>query len=85
MRTVGLSEDEIAPVPICPMLFLPQHIISPADESAQAWFSPASMSTASKPVGHEVPEADPPSFPYESSPQHSISPPSRIAHAKPAP
>ena len=61
MRTVGLSEAEIAPVPICPMLFLPQHIISPADESAQAWFSPASMSTASNPVGHDALELDPPS------------------------
>ena len=36
VRTVGSSEPVIAPVPICPLSFLPQHIISPADESAQA-------------------------------------------------
>ena len=92
---------DVSPRPSCPAELAPQHLTCLLDVTAQAWsdphdtllaVTPAPRLTATRlsPISEDKPPIEgaafpPPSCPSVFCPQHLINPPSRSAHAKPAP
>ena len=79
----------VAPLPNCPLLSRPQHMMEPLSRTAQEWSLPTSRATAvrsapkstcAEGVRLSLTALPLPKSPQESSPQHLTEPLSRSAH-----